>query len=123
MGCYYFFFGWLSLAMGVFLWIVLRNNLAWNPYFCWLLAMSITTFVIYGLDKFTASLPFKPPIRVPDHILHGLALLGGCFGGWAGMIVWGNKNSLSEHEGIWTILFLSSAGHGMIAAALYYITR
>ncbi len=123
MGCYFFFFGWLSLAMGVFLWIVFRNNVPWNSYYCWLAAMGITTFLIYGLDKFLAILPLRSAIRVPEYILHGLALLGGCFGGWAGMVFWGHKNNHHEHEDIWNVLFLSSVGHGMIMVALYYVAR
>jgi uncharacterized membrane protein YsdA (DUF1294 family) len=58
------------------------------PYPAWLAAWSLATFAAYGLDKTQA---IRGGWRVPERQLHGLALVGGAIGGWAGMLVFRHK--------------------------------
>jgi len=61
-------------------------NLDW--YITWLVFWSGVTFVYYGFDKAQAG---RDGWRVPELILHTLALLGGFAGGWAGMLTFRHK--------------------------------
>jgi uncharacterized membrane protein YsdA (DUF1294 family) len=71
-------------------------------YLGWLLAWSVATFVLYGLDKRAAR---QGGLRVPEVVLHGLALVGGAAGGWAGMFLFRHK---TRHPGFVAVLALAS---------------
>jgi uncharacterized membrane protein YsdA (DUF1294 family) len=61
----------------------------WRLYYLiWLAIASGFTFILYGLDKFQSK---RDGWRVPEVVLHGLALLGGFPGGWAGRSVFRHK--------------------------------
>jgi uncharacterized membrane protein YsdA (DUF1294 family) len=72
-------------------------------YLGWLLAWSVATFVLYGLDKRAAR---QGGLRVPEVVLHGLALVGGAAGGWAGMFLFRHK---TRHPSFVAVLALASA--------------
>lgn len=54
----------------------------------YLAAVSITTFVLYGIDKYKAK---KGKWRVSEKRLLIMSLIGGGVGAWAGMEVWHHK--------------------------------
>jgi uncharacterized membrane protein YsdA (DUF1294 family) len=60
----------------------------WRIYLIWLAIASGITFVLYGFDKTQSK---NGGWRVPEVVLHGLALLGGFPGGWAGRSVFRHK--------------------------------
>jgi uncharacterized membrane protein YsdA (DUF1294 family) len=72
-----------AVAFGV-LWLVLD----WSPLLAWLIGWSIPTFAIYGIDKAQAG---RDGWRVPEALLHALALGGGVIGAWAGRLVFRHK--------------------------------
>jgi uncharacterized membrane protein YsdA (DUF1294 family) len=72
----------------------------WQPYWIWLVTTSIVTFLLYGFDKNQARLGRG---RVPEIILHVLALLGGFMGGWLGRIVFHHKTHKSNFTIVLTI--------------------
>lgn len=53
----------------------------WDFLWIWLAAVNFVTFLAYGYDKRMAQ---SGGLRVPEIILHGLALSGGFVGGWIG---------------------------------------
>jgi uncharacterized membrane protein YsdA (DUF1294 family) len=55
----------------------------------WLLAASFITFSLYGFDK--AQSKRKGAWRVPENVLHILALSGGFVGGWIGRSLFHHK--------------------------------
>ena len=55
---------------------------------CYLLAVNITTFLLYGIDKYKAK---KNRWRIPEATLLTVAAIGGSIGAWAGMRVWHHK--------------------------------
>ncbi len=57
-------------------------------FIIWLTIINIITFLIYGYDKFQAK---RGGWRVPEKVLHGLALAGGFIGGWIGRAVFHHK--------------------------------
>ena len=87
-------------------------------YGTWLVAISGTTFAIYGLDKLLSVTPLK---RVPESFLDILALLGGFPGGWLGMLVFHHKSNRDKHPWIWFWLAVSTVGH--LALAGYILLR
>ncbi len=61
---------------------------SWNPWVIWLVAVNLITFLAYGYDKNQAR---SGGLRVPEIVLHGLALAGGFIGGWAGRAIFHHK--------------------------------
>jgi uncharacterized membrane protein YsdA (DUF1294 family) len=88
----------------------------WRLYYLmWLAIVSVVTFVLYGFDK---SRSRRNGWRVPEVVLHGLALSGGFPGGWAGRSVFRHKTqkgifvflltvSTVIHLGLLYLLFLN----------------
>lgn len=110
----YLIFGIVALPLIIVLVIVLALTTTWSFYWIWLVALSIITFLLYGYDKGQAKLG---GLRVPEIVLHGLALLGGFPGGWLGRAVFRHKTrkpvftvmlavSTVIHLGIIYVLFL-----------------
>jgi uncharacterized membrane protein YsdA (DUF1294 family) len=62
--------------------------MAWQVYLIWLAAASLVTFVLYGWDKAKAR---ANGWRVPEAVLHLLALAGGFLGGWFGRSLFHHK--------------------------------
>jgi uncharacterized membrane protein YsdA (DUF1294 family) len=60
----------------------------WNPILIWIIAVSLVTFILYGYDKTQAKMG---GMRVPEIVLHGLALAGGFLGGWLGRWIFHHK--------------------------------
>jgi uncharacterized membrane protein YsdA (DUF1294 family) len=85
----------LSIALAVAALGALGLRLAaggdWSVGQCvgaWLLAVNLTTFGYYGFDKARARWASR---RVPELVLHALAVLGGSLGAFAGMQVFRHK--------------------------------
>lgn len=68
----------------------------------WLLAVSLTTFGYYGYDKWRAKVGSH---RVPEVILHLLAVVGGSLGAYVGMRVFRHKTIKGPYQVVfWTIV-------------------
>ena len=55
---------------------------------CYLLAINIATFLLYGFDKYKAK---KGKWRISEATLLTMAAIGGSIGAWAGMRLWHHK--------------------------------
>jgi uncharacterized membrane protein YsdA (DUF1294 family) len=72
----------------------------------WILAANLTAFAYYGYDKSQAR---RDGRRVPEVVLHGLALLGGTLGAYAGMRVFRHKTAKGPFLIIfWTVAVLQA---------------
>ncbi|MDD5038440.1 MAG: DUF1294 domain-containing protein [Dehalococcoidales bacterium] len=60
----------------------------WHLYLIWLAIASGITFLLYGFDKAQSK---TGGWRVPEVVLHVLALSGGFPGGWAGRSIFRHK--------------------------------
>jgi uncharacterized membrane protein YsdA (DUF1294 family) len=69
------------LVAGALLLLLFLTQGRVNFYWIWLAALSVVTFALYGYDKAQAK---SGGMRVPEIVLHALALAGGFPGGWAG---------------------------------------
>ena len=80
-------------------------------YLLWLAALSLVTFTVYGFDKSQSK---GNGWRVPESVLHGLAVAGGFVGGWLGQSIFHHKTKKASFV---FVLAISTMVH---AAALYW---
>ena len=81
---------------------------------CYLLAVNIVTFILYGIDKYKAK---KGKWRISEATLLTMAAIGGSIGAWAGMRLWHHKTMHKKFKyGIPVIIIMQ------IALAVYLLT-
>ena len=74
---------------------------------CYLLAVNIATFFLYGIDKYKAK---KNQRRISEATLLTMAAIGGSIGAWAGMRLWHHKTMHNKFKyGILVIIILQIA--------------
>ena len=78
----------LAIALAGGLGLLLAWLTDWPLLVIWILSVSVITFLAYGYDKAQAQ---SGGWRVPEGVLHGLALAGGFLGGWLGRAVFHHK--------------------------------
>jgi len=76
-------------------------------YVIWLAIASAVTFGVYGYDKAQAR---SGGWRVPEKTLHGLALVGGFPGGWAGRALFRHKTRKGFFAFVLIVSTLAHAG-------------
>ena len=79
------------------------------------LAVNITSFLLYGIDKFKAR---KNLWRISEATLLLMAVIGGSIGAWAGMRIWHHKTMHKKFKySIPVIIILQ------VALAVYLLTN
>ncbi len=78
------------------------NNTEYNILFI-LLTINVATFIIYGIDKWKSK---HKKWRISEAMLIGLAIIGGSFGAWAGMIIWRHKTKHKKFKYGIPLIFL-----------------
>ena len=82
---------------------------------CYLLAVNIATFLLYGIDKYKAK---KSKWRISEATLLTMAAIGGSIGAWAGMRLWHHKTMHKKFKyGIPLIIIMQ------IALVVYLLTN
>ena len=82
---------------------------------CYLLAVNIVTFNLYGIDKYKAK---KNKWRISEATLLTMAAIGGSIGAWAGMRIWHHKTMYKKFKyGIPVIIIFQ------VALAVYLLTN
>ena len=82
---------------------------------CYLLAINIATFFLYGIDKYKAK---KNQWRISEATLLLMAVIGGSIGAWAGMRIWHHKTMHKKFKySIPVIIILQ------VALAVYLLTN
>jgi len=107
----------LGLVVTAVLLGVLSFTTTWSFYFIWVLSLSVTTFLLFGLDK---SLAIAQQKRVPEIVLHLFTLLGGFIGQAAGRLVFRHKISREKRLVFNVVLLLAVALHAGIIYLLYF---
>lgn len=79
-----------------------------SRYMAWLTAWSLVAFGFYGYDKIQAQ---RSGWRVPEIVLHGLALIGGFPGALLGMVGFRHK---TLHGVFWIVIIASACLHALI---------
>ena len=81
----------------------------------YLLAVNITSFLLYGIDKYKAK---KGRWRISEATLLLMAVIGGSIGAWAGMRLWHHKTMHKMFKyGIPVIIIFQ------VALAVYLLTN
>jgi uncharacterized membrane protein YsdA (DUF1294 family) len=99
------------IAAGLLVALVALLDLPLYP--AWVAALSVVAFLAYGFDKRRA---VSGGGRVPELVLHGLALAGGFPGGWLGRAWFHHK---TRHTSFLVVLVLSTLLHAGIVWQLY----
>jgi uncharacterized membrane protein YsdA (DUF1294 family) len=99
----------VGLFGGLWLWA------GWSPLLAWVAGWSLPAFALYGIDKRQAT---SGRWRIPEALLHGIALIGGVVGAWAGRLAFRHKTRKPEFL---VVLVAASVLWGAIA--VWAITR
>ncbi len=107
----------LSLGLALLLLVIVRPSTSWNwaHYLgLWLAGVNLTAFGYYWHDKQQAR---KTRNRVPEIVLHGLAIAGGSLGAYAGMRLFRHKTIKGSFQIVfWTIVVMQT----ILVVAIFY---
>ncbi len=92
----------IGFGAGALLFLLLRFQLEWQWYWGWWTALSVVTTAAYGFDKLQSRR--ENAQRVPEMVLHLLALGGGVAGGWVGRGVFRHKT----RHAIFTVVLIAA---------------
>jgi len=109
----YRYYALIGVAAGLLIALAAVVFLDLPLYLGWIVGLSVATFALYGFDKRRA---VANAGRVPEMVLHGLALAGGFPGGWAGRSAFRHK---TRHTSFLVVLICATLLHGAIAWWLY----
>ncbi len=107
----------VGLLVTAVLFGVLAFSTTWPYYLDWLLSLSVTTFMLFGMDKGLAVANQK---RVPEIVLHLFTLLGGFLGQFFGRIVFRHKISRAKSLAFNGVLIVSIILHAGLIYLLYF---
>jgi uncharacterized membrane protein YsdA (DUF1294 family) len=102
-------------AVGLFLVLFFISD--WGWYLAWLIAINLTTFVLFGFDKTLAK---AGKIRIPEKALHIFTLLGGFLGQFAGRLIFHHKTNFGRHPSFTFIPLISLVLWGAIGYLVYF---
>jgi uncharacterized membrane protein YsdA (DUF1294 family) len=109
----------LSAGLVVLLFLVFRPGFTWFTLLAaWLTAINLVAFGYYGYDKARAR---DRRSRVPEVVLHGLALAGGTLGAYLGMVLFRHKTLKGPFRVVFWVTVVLQAG--LVAAAAYRIWK
>lgn len=109
-------FGILALVLAVALFLVLESTTKWVWYWNWIIAASCIAFGFYGFDKISAKAGSG---RIPEIVLHLVALGGGFLGALLGMLVFRHKSNFREHPLFIPIIIIGGVLWGFL---IYWLT-
>jgi uncharacterized membrane protein YsdA (DUF1294 family) len=112
---HFIIFGGLAVILAVAIFLVLNQSTEWQWYWKWLIAMNVVTFLFYGFDKVSSKAEGG---RVPELLLHLLALAGGFAGALAGIFLFHHKRNFRAHPLFLPVIIVSAVLWGAI---IYYL--
>lgn len=108
---YQIIFGVLAAILAVGLFLLLETTTEWAWYWNWLISTSGVAFAFYAFDKLSSKAGTG---RVPELILHLLALAGGFVGALLGMLVFRHKSNFRAHPLFVPVIIAGGALWGFI---------
>lgn len=72
-----------------------------HPLWIYLIAINLLTFCFYGNDKFQA---IRQKRRIPELVLHILALVGGSIGALAGQLIFHHKTKKLKFQVVFILI-------------------
>jgi uncharacterized membrane protein YsdA (DUF1294 family) len=113
---YHYFATVGGLGLTAVLLLLFNFTTSWPFHLTWLLSLSVTTFVLFGVDKGLAS----GPKRIPEIVLHLFTLLGGFPGQFFGRLTFRHKVSREKRLIFNLVLIISFILHGGLVYLLYF---
>lgn len=114
---YQIVFGVLAALAFIAIYLVLQYTTSWAWYWCQLVGASVTAFVFYGVDKGLAK---ANTARIPEAVLHLLALIGGAVGALLGMMAFRHKSNFRAHPLFLPVIFAGMVIWGFV---IYQMAR
>ena len=99
------------VTAGLYWW--LYQATAWSPYGIWIAALSLTTGVMFVLDKVLSK---TGETRIPELILHLFTLAGGFPGQFLGRVIARHKTNFRKHPSFAIVFIASLVIHGLLIA-------
>ena len=97
-------YGGIAIVLTAAVMIFLFIQLGWNIIIAYLVSINLSTFLFYGYDKTIAGTSM---LRVPEWILHGLAIGGGSPAGLASQKLFRHKTIKASFQKVyWAIVML-----------------
>lgn len=93
----------LSAVLGAALWF----STPLHPLWIYLTTITLLTFAFYGIDKHRA---VRQKGRIPEAVLHLLALAGGTVGAFAGQIVFHHKTKKLKFQAVFIAIIVVQVG-------------
>ena len=85
----------VAMVLGLVAFVLLWLWAGWSPLLAWLVGWSVPAFALYGIDKRQAR---SGGWRIPENLLHGVALIGGVAGAWTGRLVFRHKTHMLRED-------------------------
>jgi uncharacterized membrane protein YsdA (DUF1294 family) len=93
----------LSVVTGIALWYFTQIH----PLWIYLLTLTLITFLFYGYDKYQA---INQNNRIPEAVLHLLALIGGTVGAFIGQLIFRHKTKKLSFRVVFIIIAVMQIG-------------
>jgi uncharacterized membrane protein YsdA (DUF1294 family) len=98
----------LASLLAAAAWEQWSGRWTWIPWLAaWLLGVNLVTLGYYGFDKQQARGGGR---RVPERVLHGLALAGGSLGAYAGMQLFRHKTVKGRFRLVFWLIVVAQVG-------------
>src|SRR5690606_18885992 len=108
-------FGVLSAIVSILIFLLLESSTHCNWYWNFFIATSIIAVVFYGYDKVSSKAGAG---RIPELILHFVALAGGFGGALLGMLVFRHKSNFRAHPLFIPMIIIGGA---IWAVSIYWL--
>jgi len=106
----------LGGLLTVGLYLILFFIAGWAWYLAWLIAINLTTFLLFGIDKALAK---AGKFRIPEKALHIFTLLGGFLGQFTGRLIFHHKTNFERHPSFTFIPLISLVAWAVIGYLFY----
>lgn len=107
---YFLIFGTVDFVLFAYFYATFNQHTNWAPYFVLLGALTLLTFINYGVDKGLSKIG---RVRIPELLLNVLTALGGFLGAWMGMGLFNHKTNSKQHRTMWIVLVVSTLVHAL----------
>lgn len=107
-------FGGLAVVLTAGIFLAINQLTEWPWYWKWMIATSVVAVLFYGYDKVSSKAGAG---RVPELVLHLLALGGGFAGALVGMFLFRHKSNFRAHPLFLPVIF---AGALLWVGIVYY---
>jgi uncharacterized membrane protein YsdA (DUF1294 family) len=112
----------VALALILVFIFVFYSDMQLPFYAAWLVSLGLTTIILYWADKRLAKVK-QFNIRVPEHTLNLLTVVGGVAGAWVARGLFRHKINVRKHRAMFVVLILSTLIHSVMVYLVFFWER